>query len=214
MKKAILLIFIVSLLNCNNKKTNNNKDVIFEIENLKINSKDILTIKIVNKTNEDYFIILDTNRVYDYLTLNYKINNSILLKPKIFSDKDSIRLKIEFYMDKLIDKNVLDFDCIQKERLYTQKIMNSIKKLSNIIIIKKKSSFIFKIPFNSNFYDCSRKYSYLLKKGEIYNIQFQYKMDEKLINEIVNKTQIKKLSKKGVNPYFEKIISNKVPLIY
>ncbi len=212
MKKTVLLIFVVLSLNCS-KKMNNIQNIVFEIENIKINSEDILTIKIVNETNKNYFIILDTSRIYDYLTLNYKINNSILLKPKLFSDKDSIRLKIEFYMNKLVNKNISDLDCIQEERLHTLKIMNSIKKLSNIIIVKKNSVFKFKIPFNSNFYDCSRKYSYSLKKGEKYYLQLEYKMDEKLINKIVDKTQLIKLGKEGVNPYFEKIVSNKVPLI-
>lgn len=212
MKKTVLLIFVVLSLNCN-KKINNIQNIVFEIENIKINSEDILTIKIVNETNKNYFIILDTSRIYDYLTLNYKINNSILLKPKLFSDKDSIRLKIEFYMNKLVNKNISDLDCIQEERLHTLKIMNSIKKLSNIIIVNENSVFKFKIPFNSNFYDCSRQYSYPFRKGEKYYLQLEYKMDEKFINKIVDKTQLIKLSKKGFNPYFEKIVSNKVPII-
>lgn len=211
MKKNILLIFVLLSLSCI-KRVENTKDIVFEIENTKIKPKDLLTIKIVNKTRENYFIILDTNRINDYMTLNYKINNSIHLKPKLFSNKDSIKLKIEFSLYKLANEDTLSLNCIQKERSYTLKIMHSIKKLNNIVIIRKNSVFKFNIPFDSSFSDCSRKYSYSLKKGEKYYLQFEYKMDKKLINEIVDDIQMMKLRKSGINPCFEKISSNIVEI--
>lgn len=213
MKKLVLLIFALLSLNCS-KKTNNNQNVFFEIETIKINSLDSLTIKLVNETNKNYFIILDTSRMYDYLTLNNTVNNTIHLKPKIFSDKDTVSLKIEFYINKLINNNKINPDCILKERYHTQKIMNSIKKLNNIIIVKKNSFFKFKIPFNTNFYNCNRKYSYSIKFGKKYYFQIEYKMDEKLINKIVDKSQLLKLIEKGYFPYYEKIVSNKTPLLH
>lgn len=211
MKKNILLIFVLLSLSCI-KRVENTKDIVFEIENTKIKPKDLLTIKIVNKTRENYFIILDTNRINDYMTLNYKINNSIHLKPKLFSNKDTIKLKVEFSLYKLANVDTSSLNCIQKERSYTLKIMKSIKKLNNIVIIRKNSVFKFKIPFDSNFSDCSRKYSYSLKKGEKYYLQFEYKMDKKLINEIVDDIQMMKLRKSGINPCFEKISSNIVEI--
>ena len=152
--------------------------------------------------------------MYDYLTLNNTVNNTIHLKPKIFSDKDTVSLKIEFYINKLINNNKINPDCILKERYHTQKIMNSIKKLNNIIIVKKNSFFKFKIPFNTNFYNCNRKYSYSIKFGKKYYFQIEYKMDEKLINKIVDKSQLLKLIEKGYFPYYEKIVSNKTPLLH
>lgn len=212
MKKIFLISFIIltaTLVSCNHKKSTK-KDILFEVENKLLNKNNILRLNVINNTNNNFFIIIDTNRMYNYSTLDNSINESIHILPLFYLNKDSIKLTVMSQIIKAFGSDSTTINCRNKERLFTKKYISEFKDLKNIIILKKNSKTFLKIPFKTSYFDCSKSFSYLLEKEKEYKVQFKYQMSRQLIEKQISNEKILDLKKKGIEPYYKKIESNKV----
>jgi hypothetical protein len=65
------------------------------------------------------------------------------------------------------------------------------------------------LPFD----DCNGTYRYLLFDRLLYQAQFEYEMSQEFLDKYVSKSKLLLLKSKGIEPFTNKIISNKVDLI-
>lgn len=83
-KRLITLFLCLLLLSCDNKRSTK-IDVLFVLEDFQIEEDSSLSIKLINNS-DNYYVTLDTNRTYNYAAFDHKRNNSVILKPLVYSD--------------------------------------------------------------------------------------------------------------------------------
>ncbi len=211
--KFIFPFFIILLFSCTDKRVNNS-DVVFEIQNKELFRTNILKVKIINKSKKDYFICLDTTTTYFSLGLNYKINELIHPRPMFYCNDEVIDIGYPS-LNSIIKPMTLDTaqsNCFKRNIQHSQEVLKDLSKLKKILLLKSNSSIMLKLPFNNGITWCNKRYTYLHEKGN-FEIQFKYKMDKKYFSQIVDKKLILELENQNIKPYYEEIVSNKVPYI-
>jgi hypothetical protein len=211
MKISVLIIGIL-LLSCKNK-ISNDSEISFEIQNKTLYNNNILKMKIINKSNNDYFFCLDTTSIYYNTGLNYKMNEFIHPKP-IFYCNDKV-IDIGYPLSNMIKPMSLDtahYNCIKRNIQYRQELLDHLRKLKKIIVLKKYTSLILKLPFNNTNIWCNRYYTYIREKGS-FKIQFKYKMNMDYLDEIIDHKLLLEFQQKKIKPYYKEIVSNKIQFI-
>ncbi|MFV5686547.1 hypothetical protein ACM55I_14005 [Flavobacterium sp. GB2R13] len=204
--KRILLLLLLGLtiIACD-KKTEKKRDVFFLVEPFSAVSDSVLKIMLINNTANNYFITLDTTRAYDYPDFNPKTNSSFILKPFVYNDDKLIYMIGEGAVQKTMDteKGIAQSDAFYKDYI----------TLKNAIFLKKKSSRYIEIPFLLSHKLGIFTYHYDLEKGKKYQLQLEYQMLKETTEKRITKSKLDSLQELGYTPYYEKIVSNKVPLI-
>ena len=208
------LIIVVGLLliSCENKNLIES-EVLFKIQNKEVYSKNILELKIINKSNNDYFLCLDTTSMYFNPGVDYKINEFIHPKP-IFYLNDEI-IDVGYPLSSMIRPMSLDtahYNCVKRNIEYSQELLEDLRKLKKILLIKSNTNVTLKLPFNNSQIWCNELYTYIREEGSC-KIQFKYKMNKAYFDRIVDKKLLLELQQKKYKPYFKEIVSNKVPFI-
>jgi hypothetical protein len=210
LKIAFLSIFIIIItISCNNVKDN----VSFTLQPYKVKDS-ILNVIIKNNTNDDYFLTLDTNRTYGYSFFNYKINNSVIITPKVYENDRFIYPKLEggIYKKEFFDRNEEIWN--KKEIILADNFLADFVLLKNKIMLKRGESKFLKIPFKLIYpYNYNLNNKYFLEKGKKYELQIEYQMQKAITEKNISKIKLDSIEKLGYLPYYEKITSNKVPII-
>lgn len=216
MKRALLYlssIIIISLFtDCIENKEKNN-DVFFFIDDVDIVNKSMISFRIINNSNKNYFIMLDTTRSNRYYDFNIEINNCILLQTNIYDKYNnliSLNGRGSIYKPTKLDKRL--YDCIEESIKFSKIKYKNFVNLNGGIILNKKSELHLKIPFELRYESCNFTYFYPLKKDNNYFFQIEYKMLNSTLKKYANKTKLDSLKKNCIYPYYNKIISNKVPI--
>lgn len=213
--KIVFLMMVVSLLiSCHEKKEEIRQDVFILAESFHVATDTVLKIMLINRTNKNYFITLDTNRVYGYGKFNHEINNSIILKPLLYENNKRIYPKLEGAVYKVESINKSEEDWVKKEFAKSDAFMKGYVVLKNALFLKKKSAKYLELPFKLKYphtYNLTNYYD--LEKGKKYDLRLEYQMVKTTTQKNVSKRKLDSLLKLGHSPYYEKIVSNKVPLI-
>jgi len=167
---------------------------------------------IINSSNENYFIIIDTNRIFDYPSLNNRYNESIHLKPVFYLGQDITNIRLETKVIKSIELDTNHYNCMKRQREFTDKYIKDFKNLKNILILKKHSKIKLKIPFKTKYENCNKCYNYLFDKENRYSIKFEYKLNEQLIEKEVSNAILLGLRNDSIKPFYDIITTNKVRL--
>jgi len=214
LKKIVALILIsITLLACNNKKIEEKHNVLFLIESFDANKDSIIKVMLINNTNNNYYITMDTNRTYDYSAFNYKINNSIILRPFVYNEDKLISTIGKGFTQKTIGIDRGKMKCIESEVNQSDAFYKDYIMLKNAVFIKRKSSRYMEIPFHLKYKSCYFTYNYDLEKNKQYELRLEYQMIKETIEKSVIKSKLDSVRKLGFTPYYEKIISNRVPII-
>jgi hypothetical protein len=203
-----LFFLFASFFSCNKKGKD---DLNMIITNYNIKNKDIIKIKILNNSNKDYFIVMDTIN-YNDLNQNYSINEILRPKQIFFINNDSIKIKVFSNIYKQLKLDTTYINCNKIKRNESINFINRLKKLENITVIKHKSSTTFSIPFSTNYSICNKEFKYEMLKNKIYNIQLNYQMKKRIFESLVSKEKIKELEEKKIFPYYGNLFSNKVKI--
>ncbi|QSB25549.1 hypothetical protein [Flavobacterium sp. CLA17] len=204
---SIALFLSLLMISCDNKLQINN-NVLFIVENFHAHKDSVLNIKIINNSNSNYYITLDTNRAYNYSAFNNKLNSNIILKSLIYSGGTLIPLRGERFVSKAIRRK--KNKCIDAEIVQSDKFYKNYKTLKNAVFLKRKSSRIITIPFSLKFNTCFSSYHYDIKKNKKNELKIEYKMLKEILeNDVAVKTR-DSLERKGYFPYYQTIVSNKV----
>ncbi len=214
LKKCLLSLLIVSLsISCKNKKTVK-QDILFSVESFHVNSDTILRVKLINTTNTNYFITLCRNRTYGFGLFNPEFNNSIIARPFVYENNKLIFPKLEggVYKTKNISKG--EEEWLKKESVKADSFLKDYRSLKNAIFLKKKTIKYVELPFKLKYphtYNLMNRY--VLEKDKLYEFHLEYQMCKTITEKEVKKRSLDSVQKIGFAPYYEKIISNKVPLI-
>lgn len=211
----LIIIFATALLIFSCKKTvKTHGDVFMNIKNIALYGENKLELEIINNSNKNYFICMDSASIYENTAFNAKLNR--LAHPRIvfYSKGDSIGSGPTSSFPHFIssESDTAHFNCVMqiaKKRPFFTKQLRTLKK---ILILKSKDTISITVPFKNRYEICNRDYTFLSKKGN-YQMELKYKMDKNFINEIVEKKLIFELEQKNILPYYEEIISNKAPFI-
>lgn len=155
------------------------KEVVFSIDEINDN---MISMRIVNNSDSNYFITLDTTRSYKYDSFNDEINNCIILKTNMYDDNGHlIGLRGNGYIHKPIqaDKNL--YDCFKKDSDEARKKFKKFVTLENAIIVGKRSVVHLKVPFKIRYQSCNFNYFYPLEKNRKYFLEVEYKMIDSTI---------------------------------
>jgi len=210
--KISLIIIGILLISCKNK-ISHDSEISFEIQNKILYNNNILKIKIINRSNNDYFFCFDTTSIYYDTGLNYKMNEFI--HPKPLFDYNGKIIDIGYPLSNMIKPAHLDtsyYNCIKRNIQYRQVVLEDIRKLKKIIVLKKHANFILNLPFNNTNLWCNRYYTYIREKGN-FRLQFKYRMSRDYLDEIIDKNLLLELQQKKIKPYYKEIVSNKVQFI-
>ena len=212
-KKRIVLLLIILIAIACNKKLEERDDVLFLIEPYHVNKDTILKVMLINNTFNNYYITMDTNRTYNYSAFNYKINNSIILRPIVKCDDELISVKGKGFMQKTIGIDKGKMECIKREVVQSDTFYKDYIILKNAVFLKSKSSKYIEIPFHLKYKSCYFTYHYDLEKGKKYELQLEYQMLKETTEKQIHKSKLDSVRKIGFVPYYEKIVSNKASLI-
>ena len=211
LKNTSLLISLLLLLLSCNKKTQNPDDVFFLIEAFHNNRDSTLKVLLINNSHDNYFFTMDTNRSYDYRNFTPAFNNSIILKPIILNGRDTVQLRgINIPMKKIegVSKHEFGQKEVQKSDTYYKKYI----ALENAIFLKAKSSKYFEIPFQLKYRSGIWNYNYEVEYGENYELQLEYQMRKTVTEENVSRRSLDSVKSLNFEPYYKKVLSNKVAL--
>ncbi|WP_044032275.1 hypothetical protein [Flavobacterium branchiophilum] len=212
-KRIIMLLLGLTIIACD-KKTTIKNNVFFLVEPFNVVNDSVLKVLLINNTANNYFITLDTTRTYDYPDFNPKTNSSFILKPFIYNEDKLIYMKGEGTVQKTIGIDKGKMECIKKEISQSDAFYKDYILLKNAIFIKKKSSRYLEIPFFLSHKLGVFTYHYDLEKGKKYELQLEYQMLKEITEVRISKGKIDTLQELGYAPYYEKIVSNKVSLIF
>jgi hypothetical protein len=141
------------------------------------------------------------------------MNEFIHPKP-IFYCNDKV-IDIGYPLSNMIKPMSLDtahYNCIKRNIQYRQELLDHLRKLKKIIVLKKYTSLILKLPFNNTNIWCNRYYTYIREKGS-FKIQFKYKMNMDYLDEIIDHKLLLEFQQKKIKPYYKEIVSNKIQFI-
>ena len=211
LKNTPLLISLLLLMLSCNKKTQNPDDVFFLIEAFHSNRDSTLKVLLINNSHENYFFTMDTNRTYDYTNFTPAFNNSIILKPIILNGRDTVQLRgVNIPMKKIEGASNDEFG--QKETQKSEAFYKKYIALENAIFLKAKSSKYFEIPFQLKYRSGIWNYNYEVEYGENYELQLEYQMRKGVTEENVPKSRLDSAKNLNCEPYYKKVLSNKVTL--
>lgn len=187
-------------------------DVFIKINNIALHRDNILELEIINNSNKNYFICMDSTSIYENNEFNPKINK--LLHPQIlfYFKGDSVNSEPKFSLPNYISRDTSRFKCVMKKLKLAPIFIKKIQTLKKILILKSKDTISIKMPFKNTYEICNRDYTFLLKKGN-YEIELKYKMDKHFFEEVVSKTELENLKKQKILPYYNEIKSNRIPMI-
>ena len=199
-KKYLMLpvIFGIFILYSFTERRNKEKIYIEILNKDTITNGSIVEFKITNNSNKNYCFLIDT--------VTYKIKTPIPLEStqmrnNIFNLSNDKNEGIVFrFKDDSCEYN--------EEMIAFNKKMNYKKTINNLIKVKSKSSFTYKMKFNSNvFYDdyCWGKYILDEKSKYFLNIDINY------YDIFFNKQMKDSICKSGYKLYTKKLSSQKVP---
>ena len=211
-KKTLMLLICFILIACN-KETKKNNNLFMVARPFNVVNDTVLRVVLINNTPNNYFITMDTKRMFDYSAFNYKINKSIIISPKIYCNGKRISLEGIGTIAKSIGIDYEKIKCIKKEVAQSDQFYLKYIQLKNGIFIKKRSSKNLIIPMSLRYKSCYFNYYYNLEKNKKYVLQLEYQMLRETTEKYVNKRSLDSVNKIGYEPYYEKIVSNKVPLI-
>lgn len=203
-KVTIFISFIgVLILSCSSKKGVFTDELTFEILNKNVKDGEKLKVKLINNTNKDYCLVLDTTS---------------LLKPiSFFSPSGYFRDALTFLVDSdniQISQEVVDYDCFPLDTKYFEeqnKIFNK-RTVKSLLRIKSHSSVVFYVPFKIKTIinqECWYGNDKLNDKKE-YSVEFKYFGKYKSVLTSKMRDSIKGM---GYEIYEKTITSNRTPLI-
>lgn len=211
MRLALIFLTVFLIFSC--KKTKKTYDDVFmKINNIVLYRDNILELEIINNSNKNYFICMDSISIYENNEFNSKINK--LLHPQIvfYFKGDSISSEPKFSLPNYVSRDTARFKCLMKKLKSAPIFIKKIKSLKKILILKSKDTICMKMPFKNKYEICNRDYTFLLKKGE-YEIELKYKMNKDFFEEVVSKTELENLKEQKILPYYNEIKSNRIPMI-
>lgn len=209
----LVVIFLTVFLFFSCKKTKKTYDDVFmKINNIVLYRDNILELEIINNSNKNYFICMDSMSIYENNEFNPKINK--LLHPQIvfYFKGDSVNSEPKFSLPNYVSRDTARFKCLMKKLKSAPMFVKKIKSLKKILILKSKDTISIKMPFKNTYEICNRDYTFLREKGN-YEIELKYIMDTLFFNEIVDKTALENIKKQNIFPYYKEIKSNKIPMI-
>lgn len=209
-KKFFLLILLYMFSISCRHKIEIPQDVFIFADDYNISKDTILKIMLINKSKTNYFITLDTCRTYDYSNFNYKINSSIILKPVIYDNGELVHINGRGFIQKTKEINKDKMDCINKEVFQSEVFYKDYIVLKNAIFLKNNCSKYIEVPFQLKHKSCYFTYDYNLEKGKKYELQLEYKMIKEITEKEISKIKLDSVHKLGYNPYYGKIVSNKI----
>ena len=210
-KKYFLIVPFLSvlLINCGNKsKINDN--IVMVLDDFYPQKDSVLHLKVINNSNENYYITLDTNRTYDYGAFNSKRNNSVILKTLVYSNGELQSLKGERYVSKRTGAG--KSTCIGQEIEKSDHFYKNYISLKNAVFLKSKSSTVLALPFSLSYKTCFTSNHYDLKKEQKNELKVQYSMLKEILEKDVSAKTRDSLEKKGYKPYYQVMVSNKAAI--
>lgn len=211
----LIIIFATALLIFSCKKTEKaHGDVFMKINNVALHRENILEFEIINNSNKNYFICMDTLSIYENNEFNAKWNTLVHPRIVFYSRRDSIDSgpTSSFPNFNSSESDTSHFNCVMLNAKKRPFFIKQLKALKKILILKSKDTISIKVPFKNTYEICNRYYTFLSEKGN-YEMELKYKMDKNFINELVEKKLIFELEQKNILPYYEEIVSNKIPFI-
>ncbi|MBZ4035494.1 hypothetical protein K6T82_12000 [Flavobacterium sp. 17A] len=206
-----LLFFGLLIISCDHKRTTN-EDVLFIVEDFNAVKDSVLKIKLVNNSDRNYYITLDTTRTYNYSGFNEGLNSSIILKPFIYNQDEPVPLRGESFVNKTTAPR--KDGCIESEVVKSNRFYKDYITLKNAILLKSNSSKILTIPFSLKFKTCFSSYHYDLKRQKNNEFILEYKMSQKTLESHVDPKTRDSLIKKGYYPYYDAIVSNEANIVF
>lgn len=211
--KTIIYTLVFLLFNCKTVKT---KEINLVLTNTSVNKKTIIKFEIENLSNLNYFLPLsklDFENNFD----DKNLYNSIFLQPVFSNAKGEV---IKANNSKVIVKPLV----VSKSRdsLFFKKIELFDKHVKNLLLLNQfvkldKNKHIFFEQDIMNFDEISifslSKKRYEFIKGQKYFVHFEYQLDKEYFLSKVDKKALNRLKIEGYEPYFGKLVSNKVPFI-
>lgn len=211
MKYLFFLLFISCGL-----KNDDHIDLIVVNKSLTINQ--MVNFEIHNKSSQNYFLPLSDLK-YENNSNDYYLYNSIFIQPILYELNG--KLLKQKNNNSLIKHTKKSFQrkstCIDIEINKAERHRYNLVNINKIIKIKSNSTSHFNQDIqNFNSISCNDflKSRYDLTKGKKYLIQFEYTLDKKYYLELVNKNTLSKLKSENYQPYFGRILSNKIILNY
>lgn len=210
MRLAIIFSTMILIISCN-KKEEPQDDVFMKISYNTLDIDNILNLEIINNSNKNYFICMDSLTIYENTEFGSKINR--LLHPRIvfYSNSDSIpsgpTSSMPYYTSDV--SNISHFKCVMQKAKERPFFIKQLKVLKKILILKSMDTINMKIPFKNRYEICYNTYTFLYGKGN-YEMKLKYKMDSLFFNEIVDKTALENLKKQNIFPYHKEIKSNQI----
>ena len=211
LKKTTLLLSILLLLLACNRKIEKSEDVFFLIEPFDSKQDSTLKVLLINNSYDNYFLTIDTTQAYNNPFFNYIINNSIIAKPILLDGNDTISLIGISYTPKRLIGHSHDESRI-KEKQKSENFYKNYIALDNAIFLKSKSSKYFEIPFQLRYKAGNWYYHYDVEDGEKYVLQLEYQMRKVATEENVLKSRLDSVQLLNFEPYYKKVLSNKVEL--
>lgn len=209
----LLMLMFFSLVSCDNKK-NRQEVVCFVLEPFDIERDTVLRVKLINNTNNNYFITLSNSRTYGFSFFNYEINNSVIARPVIYENSDNILFpKLEGGVYKMNGISNGKEEWLKNENLTAELFLKDYKSLKNAVFLKENSISYLELPFKLKYphtYDLVNHY--VFEKDKRYTMQLIYKMSKSITEKLVKKRSIDSVKVLGYLPYYDQIVSNEVSL--
>lgn len=187
------------------------------LTNKNVNKNSVIKFKLDNFSNVNYFLPLSG---FDFENNFYekKLYSSIFLQP-VFSNEDGeviLPKNNRVLVKHTKESGNLYFECLENEIKKSDNHFKRFNNLSQHFKIKSNSTTLFSQKiFNFNFINCNflntKAYDFLQNKK--YFIHFEYQLNKEYYYSKVYKKSRDKLEKQGYQPYFERLISNKVPFV-
>lgn len=211
--KTIIYALIFLMLNC---KTLETKEINLVLTNESVNKNAVIKFKLDNFSNVNYFLPLsklDFESNFD----DEELYNSIFLQP-VFSDENGV--VVEANNSKVIvkpmDRSNYNESLIFKKIETSDKHNKNLILLNQIVKLEKYKHTFFKqdiLKYDEISVLSTSKKRYYFQKGKKYFIHFEYKLDKEYFLSKVDRKTLNKLQIEGYEPYFEKLVSNKVPFV-
>lgn len=208
MGKIILLISLFSLTIglSQNKKSK----VYFEIEQKEVRDSTWLQIKLVNNSNQNIWIALDT--VASNQTKNFLCTNSFYKGLKMKETLTSHLKEESSYATMLVSAQ--NFDCFDDRE---SKITNK----KNLILVKKGNEIVFsyfftlkKIQKENPVYYREHTVEDIVRKEGYVTLELIYSMSSLWVDQYVDKELLQKLLKDDYVPFVNNIKSNSIKFVY
>ena len=186
-----------------------NKEVVFEIQNSFVQDSLMVDVKITNNTDKDIWLPIDTfTLAYDQTMPSIATRSFFTIRQNIFDKKENqvVGIRGEEGTDYLSDFGYM---------AWADRMKN--KTINDIVLIPKGQSKILSVYFyfyhrlNSLDYFCFIDYENF-ENGQ-YDFYLSYQMNPESIEKYLSKEILDELKAKGYKPYFDKIESNRVPLV-